>query len=511
MVIDPQVVAEARKALGRQLAQLRQASGHTQESFAPLTHYGRSTIANVETGRQRVHRQFWLRCDQLLSTGGALATEHDRIELLSRQIRRAGIPAARAAGEPTTAAIGAGLNLPDLASAQPVGTLLAGSAIVDQFATGWYHPEQVLAAPAGRFFAGTTIEARVYPAVDDGRILAAVPHGYGKDQFLQRSRRGLVVGVTDDRAGKRLFGLDNRHARRRLRGRSDVRLIMPHAYILDDLTLGVLWAVANLDEALLNDDRVLAECQQHMTHFEGLPRSAAGRDLAADLAPISAMWLGSDFCARHIQRHIADAEHVPAFWTREQRGEEASTWLLFAHKYEYLRRLAAQFPAAGMVRTFCIPPDTVAASALAERLLVLLSAALMESFDIEVQVAAEPEYTAIDGFVLDGKRRAIVANWVGTDSIWHVDVTTAQPTIREYADATDHARVSSAIAAPEPVHRLRELAAYLHLDWPWLTWRCAQLSGHGLGGIAEPRSRLLSLTGVDRACRYLGEANNANG
>jgi len=64
-----------------------------------------------------------------------------------------------------------------------------------------------------------------------------------------------------------------------------------------------------------------------------------------------------------------------------------------------------------MVRTFCIPPDTVTASSKSERLLLLLATALMESFGIAVQIAAEPEYATVDGFVLDGERRAIVANW----------------------------------------------------------------------------------------------------
>lgn len=45
------------------------------------------------------------------------------------------------------------------------------------------------------------------------------------------------------------------------------------------------------------------------------------------------MWLGSRFCAGHILRHTDTLTDIPAFWTREQRGEEASTSLLFAHKY----------------------------------------------------------------------------------------------------------------------------------------------------------------------------------
>lgn len=48
-------------------------------------------------------------------------------------------------------------------------------------------------APAGRFFAGTAIAAKAYPAVDDGRLLATVPAGLAEDSFLRRPRRGLLI------------------------------------------------------------------------------------------------------------------------------------------------------------------------------------------------------------------------------------------------------------------------------------------------------------------------------
>src|SRR4051794_3082616 len=55
-------LTQARLALGRQLAAARKAAGHTQHTLAPLTLCGRSTIANVERGRQSVGRDFWIRC-----------------------------------------------------------------------------------------------------------------------------------------------------------------------------------------------------------------------------------------------------------------------------------------------------------------------------------------------------------------------------------------------------------------------------------------------------------------
>ncbi|MFI6785481.1 helix-turn-helix domain-containing protein [Micromonospora sp. NPDC050276] len=56
--VPPQEIAKAWIALGQLLASSRKAASYTQEAFAPLVNYGRSTIANVETGRQRVGRNF---------------------------------------------------------------------------------------------------------------------------------------------------------------------------------------------------------------------------------------------------------------------------------------------------------------------------------------------------------------------------------------------------------------------------------------------------------------------
>lgn len=71
------------RRLGRELARLRAAAGFTQHRIAPLLHYGRSTVANVEVGRQRVPRRFWQRCDEVLATGGQLTAEFDRMRRTS--------------------------------------------------------------------------------------------------------------------------------------------------------------------------------------------------------------------------------------------------------------------------------------------------------------------------------------------------------------------------------------------------------------------------------------------
>jgi transcriptional regulator with XRE-family HTH domain len=83
---DRDAIEAARRALGRQLAALRQAAGYSQQEFAPLTGYGRSTLANVETGRQNVPRSFWVRCAQELADDG-LVTGYDQIEAMTEAAR----------------------------------------------------------------------------------------------------------------------------------------------------------------------------------------------------------------------------------------------------------------------------------------------------------------------------------------------------------------------------------------------------------------------------------------
>jgi hypothetical protein len=482
-------VVEARVALGQHLAGLRRAAGLTQHELAPDTFYGRSTLANVELGRQSVSRDFWVRCDEILASGGSLTAEYDRIRGLVRG--SALVPAATGGGPAHLPAGGA-------------VSLLALSAIdaVDD------HPLSMW-APSGRFFPGVAIDAHIYPAVDDGRILTAVPSGYVDDPFLRRTGRGLVIGRVDGDNGPALFGLDAHRARRTLAGTAaGARLLIPRPYLLDDITFAVLWAVANLDEALLADDAVIADCDAALAGYATLTTSAASLDLAADLNPTGALFVGSAFCAGHIGRHATTLTDVPVFWTREQRGEHASTWLLFAHKNIYLRETADQFRTAGqrLVRAFCIPPDVVAGSPLGERALLLLAIELIESYDITVVVTDEPEFASLPGFVTDQRGRAIVANWVGADGIWQVDVTDRRATVYDFDDAARYARAHSVITANTSHQRLRMFAEYLDIDWAWLRLRCADLADTGVAGIARPRSRHLSVDGVDRACRYIAAA-----
>jgi DNA-binding XRE family transcriptional regulator len=496
---QPLDVTAAWATLGRDLAQRRKQAGLTQETLAPHTLYGRSTIANVEAGRQRINRAFWQKCDDTLNTGGALAASYDRITRWTDAQRRTSLTA-------------------DVA----IAPHMAPTAPVQQRAwdrTGFLHPSVTVGAtarpplehqvwvPPGRHLPGSAIPAQVHPAVLSDHVLVAVAEDYGDAPFVARPGRGLVIGRVDVSAA--LYAMDTRHVRRRLRGaRGSVPLPIPRAYRLDDLTFAVLWAVANFDDALLADDGLIAESQIGLAEYAQLTNSSVSRDAAADMTPTGRMWLGSHFCAEHIRRHSSELTNIPVFWTREQRGEEAATWLVFTHKQAYLRELATrQDPATTMVRAFCIPRTAVDSSPTGERILLLLAIAVMESYGVHTVVTDTADYGATPGFVSDRQTRAITANWVGADGIWHVDVTDHRPTLREYGDATDHAMAHSVIAAPTPHGRLRALAAYLDLDWTWLADRCRELATTGSAGIAQPRSRHLSVDGVDRACSFLAAGN----
>jgi len=96
-VRESQTVEKARCALGAQLAANRRAVGYSQAELAPLTGYSRSTIANVETGRQHVPRDFWERADAAVNAGGVLAAANDEVEAAARHEREETARAARAA------------------------------------------------------------------------------------------------------------------------------------------------------------------------------------------------------------------------------------------------------------------------------------------------------------------------------------------------------------------------------------------------------------------------------
>jgi transcriptional regulator with XRE-family HTH domain len=99
-VADGKPIQAAWRDLGRRLADLRQARSLTQEELARLMHASRSTVANVETGHQKVPRDFWEDCDTVLGADGTFAARYDEIqeaasrdgESDARRRRRVGTP-----------------------------------------------------------------------------------------------------------------------------------------------------------------------------------------------------------------------------------------------------------------------------------------------------------------------------------------------------------------------------------------------------------------------------------
>ena len=77
-MVDHDEIAAARRALGRHLAHLRKDAGHTQHGLARLVQYGRSSVANTETGRHIPSGPSGSAATGL-RTGGVLTAEYDRI------------------------------------------------------------------------------------------------------------------------------------------------------------------------------------------------------------------------------------------------------------------------------------------------------------------------------------------------------------------------------------------------------------------------------------------------
>ncbi|MBT8223985.1 MAG: helix-turn-helix domain-containing protein [Dactylosporangium sp.] len=73
--------------MGRQLAAFREAAGFRQQELANLVCYSRSSIANVEIGRQSAPRTFWQHSDEVLCTGGVLVAGYDALLSLNRHQR----------------------------------------------------------------------------------------------------------------------------------------------------------------------------------------------------------------------------------------------------------------------------------------------------------------------------------------------------------------------------------------------------------------------------------------
>ncbi|MEU9337936.1 transcriptional regulator, XRE family protein [Streptomyces sp. NPDC048290] len=365
------------------------------------------------------------------------------------------------------------------------------------------HGTWVLAG--GSHWEGTSIGVHLYEAqhADKSAAITAADVPHLRD-FARSSRRGMVLASLGAAGGQGLYMLDSALARPALAvGRAP---LVPLAHELDDLTYGIVWALHLLDDGLLADDGPLSERAGELSHYIEISATmrnpAPPRSGMPDLSPVGAAWLGSSLCAQYITRHLDALDGTPAYWAREASGEECAPWLLFRHKHAYLEHTAAG-PAAG--RVFCLPESTVSASPPYERILFFLTAAMMEMHGIRVWVSTQPEHARLEGAVLAADR-AILANWLREESVWRVGTTSRRADLDPYREAITHARTRGPLDGRTPAARLKSLASYLRLDWPWLTARCAALAEGGLPAMVRPRSRLLTVTALDRTLRFVGES-----
>ncbi|MGF1646066.1 MAG: helix-turn-helix domain-containing protein [Kineosporiaceae bacterium] len=485
----PRPLTPGRDALsffGAELRHWRERAGVSQTALGTAVHVSRDTIAKVEKAQRWPPPGLAARCDAILQTGGVLERLTPLVD--QHRERERGRAVALAPGQARTKAVDDPVGLGAVARARWPGTRVVpvaaspGRMVYD------------VRLPAGTHFAATSVLTALKTSarmeMDRSELVA-------DETWMPQPRLLVTPASTGD--SLRFYAQD-------LGG----RVCTPteptiSAYELDDFTYAGLWAVISLEAALLSDDAKLAETFRRAARQRWKDQSGVARSELEDLAPVSQMWLGSMFCADHILRHLDALLKTPTFWTREQRGEEASTWLLFRHKLAYLRRTSNRYAndPAQAVRIFCIPEATVTASSTAERILLLLAATLMEAYQIEVQIVVDLSYSDVPGFVNAGSGPSIIATWVRGEDAWHADVTTRPAARRHFTDAARAAAATSLVQASAPLARLERMAHYLGLDWRWIRTRATEIAATGWSGLIRPRSRHLSVDGLDTACRFL--------
>lgn len=356
----------------------------------------------------------------------------------------------------------------------------------------------------GRHFDGTAIGLHLYEAAPDGDHVelkdADLPH---LQSFVRSSRRGVILASLGAAGGTGLYLLDAAHARHKLASGQIPRI--PAAYQLDDLTFALARALYVLDDGMLADDLPLSDRAEELGYYVKTGDSAPPRTDMPELSPVGAAWLGSSLCGQYITRRLDELPAVPVFWTREATGEECAPWLLFRHKHRYLQAVASRFAGAAspLGRAFCVPETAVHSTEPSERILLLLTVAMMEMHRITVWITSDPNYAQTEGFVL-AQDRTILANWIREDSVWRVATTSAAEDVAPYQEAIAHAQSHSIVDGATPATRLQALAAYLELDWTWVVARCRELGESGITGMLRPRSRHLTLTALDQTLRFLG-------
>ncbi|GLF95203.1 serine/threonine-protein kinase [Streptomyces yaizuensis] len=325
--------------------------------------------------------------------------------------------------------------------------------------------------------------------------------------FTRPLRRALVLGADGARPGGSVHALDAVFARQvTARALPAAGLVIPAAYRVDDLTYALLWALIVIDDALQADDRALQAQEAVLDSLASRPGAAITSDLVPGLSRAGSMWLGSEAGARYLTARIPPGSGPVRMWIAAQTGEQSCGWLLFPARRALLRHLAP-----GGTALLNLPETSVKDSEPWERILLLLTAALLEHHGQAVRINAEPAGNSVDEFVI-AAGRAHLAHWTPGDSrtLGRTETVPDTVTTQPFTDALDHATAHALPAADHPAGRLETLARHLGLDWTWLTGRCRDLHTTGTTGLLRPRSRLTHTGGITDALAHLaGHADNA--
>lgn len=236
MAQAPRPLAPQRSAkdlFGAELRHWRQQRGLSQHELGQLVFTSGARIGKIEKGDRWPTPDLAAACDTVLDTGGILG----RLMPLVEQ-QRSSQPQP-ATDQPATDQFG---FAEAMRAAWPGTNIPRGSGDIHS-----------LALPGGRWMSGTTIPIRVHPAspapADTNTIEIT-----DTAQLASGPGRTLVIGAERTTATPRFYVLDvHNHPpdQRHLR--------IPAAYQLDDLTYAIIWATANLDDALLADDQTLTD------------------------------------------------------------------------------------------------------------------------------------------------------------------------------------------------------------------------------------------------------------
>lgn len=201
-----------------------------------------------------------------------------------------------------------------------------------------------------RVFDGTSLAVHLQAAdsLDNGGRLPVTEPDQLKE-FLRPVRRGLLLGTRTADAGHQVFVLDALTARNQFRVGlgAEFTLVIPDAHQLDDLTYGIIWAIANIDDAVLADDQLL-----HAEHgaVEGdLPdRVGQLRDMLFGDHPAASILLariGADvvgmasFSLLWPAAGDSHSLYLKELFVREANRRAGVAWALMAQLYEFAAQL----------------------------------------------------------------------------------------------------------------------------------------------------------------------------